>query len=130
MIKWYTQQDLPNEIKEMIIDYKFHIDTFDTSCCPMYIGYVTEDNKIAGCLGISWDTIKYLRVKKEFRKRNIATALLKYAENLVKVYSNCSNVYVNENNTPAIYFFSKNGYDPIGYGEYYYVLKKNLDRSN
>lgn len=121
-----TQQDISKEISTMIKDYPYHIDNFDMSCNSMYIA-ATDNNIITGCICVDNNTIKHLRVKKEFKRNNIGTTLLNNAEKVIKMreYS-FSIAYVHQNNTIGLDFFYKNKYFPVCYMDYYHVLKKKL----
>ena len=127
-----TQQDASEIISNLIKDYEYYSTDTDVSCNSTYILLTKKkDYKqvyTVGCVGIEKNTIKHLRVKKEFRKSSFGTMLLKKAEKLIikRGYSHAI-VYIHQNNKPAAKFFKKNGYKALTYNRYCFILRKGLN---
>lgn len=84
---------------------------------------VYEENGIKGILVyqnlIDRLEIDYIIVDKDYRKKGIATSLLKYLENNNKNILNIT-LEVRKSNTPAINFYKKNGFKKAAVRKKYY----------
>lgn len=123
--------------------YKIYGQTIGNNKIPSSLFVSYNNDKIIGCIGISYQIfekytqkfrniypydffnitqtqqlmvpiISNLAVDEEYRRQNIGTTLLKYAEKTIKEW-NYNKVYliVERNNIPAIEFYFKNGYNVI-----------------
>lgn len=124
----YTQQDVLEQIKDMVAQYNYNINSSGTSCNSTYIG-ITNSDIFIGCIATEKNIIKHLRVKKEFRCNSIGTKLLHEAEKLIKKRNYKSYVtYVHYKNKIALKFFKKHGYYIAWCGDYYYALEKKSEQ--
>jgi len=124
----YTQQDVLEQIKNIITQYNYTIDSSGTSRNSTYIG-ITDSNILIGCIAVEKNVIKHLRVKKEFRCKSIGTKLLYEAEKLIKKRNHALYItYVHYKNKTALNFFKKRGYYIVGCGSYYYALEKEMEQ--
>lgn len=120
----YTQQDVLEKIKDMVVQYNYTIDSSGTSCNSTYIG-ITNSGTLIGCIAIEKNVIKHLRVKEKLRRKFIGTKLLHEAEKLIRKRNYVSYItYVHHKNEAALKFFKKRGYYIMRCDDYYYALEK------
>lgn len=74
---------------------------------------VVRDNQILGFLGSSEDNIEMLFIDPDFRRTGVGSSLLDFAVKQLGIYK----VDVNEQNTQAVNFYKKSGFEVVGRSE-------------
>ncbi len=74
---------------------------------------VVRDNQILGFLGSSEDNIEMLFIDPDFRRTGVGSSLLDFAVKQQGIHK----VDVNEQNTQAVNFYKKSGFDVVGRSE-------------
>ena len=74
---------------------------------------VVRDNQILGFLGSSEDNIEMLFIDPDFRRTGVGSSLLDFAVKQLGIYK----VDVNEQNTQAVNFYKKSGFEVMGRSE-------------
>lgn len=125
MVREFSFNDI-NEVNNLlkIFNYKVDEKSFDNDFLKILI---FEDTIIKGVLVyqdlIDILTIDYIVVDEKYRKKGIATNLLKHMEKKYKNYRNVT-LEVRESNISAINFYKKNGFIEVTKRKKYY---KNED---
>lgn len=123
----HTQQDALEKFASLVSQYDYNISQTDASCTSTYVGLVSDSDIVIGCVAIEKNTIKHLRVKKEFQRKHFGTELLHRAEKIVKKRGYSSSItYVHYKNNIALKFFKSHKYFIMWCGAYYYALEKKL----
>ena len=74
---------------------------------------VVRDNQILGFLVSSEDNIEMLFIDPDFRRTGVGSSLLDFAVKQLGIYK----VDVNEQNTQAVNFYKKSGFEVVGRSE-------------
>ncbi len=74
---------------------------------------VVRDNQILGFLGSSEDNIEMLFIDPDFRRTGVGSSLLDFAVKQLGIHK----VDVNEQNTQAVNFYKKSGFEVVGRSE-------------
>ena len=74
---------------------------------------VVRDNQILGFLGSSEDNIEMLFIDPDFRRTGVGSSLLDFTVKQLGIYK----VDVNEQNTQAVNFYKKSGFEVVGRSE-------------
>lgn len=125
----YIEQDVLKKLDVIIGEYDYYTSQVNNTSCST-TGYVVimKDTSILGCVGISKNTIKHLRVVTKYKRQGIGSLLLKKSESILKRRGYVVGIaYVHANNLTAQNFFYKNNYLPVSCDDYYYILQKDLE---